>query len=102
LGGNVCNAAPSADAIPALICHQARARIAGPSGFREVGLEELFAGPGRTTLKQGEILAAIVLPPPEPRSAAHYLRFTPRREMDIAIAGVGAWIRLDGQGAVTA
>lgn len=102
LGGNVCNAAPSADAIPALICHQARARIAGPGGTRELDLEKLFAGPGRTTLEPGEILTAIILPPPEPRSAAHYLRFTPRREMDIAVAGAGAWIRLDEQGAIAA
>lgn len=100
LGGNVCNAAPSADGVPALICHRARARIAGPDGAREVELEELFTGPGRTTLAPGEILTAIVLPPVLPRSAAHYLRFTPRREMDIAIAGSGVWIRLDEQGAI--
>ncbi len=102
LGGNTCNAAPSADAIPALICHRAQARIAGPNGVREMDLEKLFAGPGRTTLESGEILTAIILPPPEPRSAAHYLRFTPRREMDIAVAGSGAWIRLDADGAIAA
>jgi len=100
LGGNICNAAPSADGVPAVICHKARAQIAGPGGRREIELEDLFAGPGRTTLAPGEILTAIVLPAPEPRSAAHYLRFTPRREMDIAIAGAGAWIRLDESGAI--
>ena len=94
LGGNICNAAPSADAIPAVLCYRARAVIAGPGGRREIAMEDLFQGPGRTTLAQGEILTAIDLPPPAPRSAAHYLRFTPRREMDIAIAGAGTWIRL--------
>ncbi len=100
LGGNVCNAAPSADGVPALICHGALARIAGPGGERETDLQGLFAGPGRTTLEPGEILTAIVLPPPVPRSAAHYLRFTPRREMDIAVAGVGGWVRLEENGTI--
>lgn len=101
LGGNICNAAPSADAIPAVLCHDARAVIAGPNGRREVGLETLFQGPGRTTLAQGEILVSIELPPPAPRSAAHYLRFTPRREMDIAVAGSGTWIRLNADRRIT-
>jgi len=100
LGGNICNAAPSADAVPALICHQARARIAGPAGRREEALEALFRGPGKTSLAPGELLVAIVLPPVAPRTAAKYLRFTPRREMDIAVAGSSAWLRLDADGAV--
>jgi len=102
LGGNICNAAPSADAVPALICHGARARVAGADGQREMAVEALFEGPGRTALEFGEILISILLPPPEPRSAATYLRFTPRREMDIAVAGVGTWLRLAVGGAVAA
>jgi xanthine dehydrogenase FAD-binding subunit len=102
LGGNICNASPSADGVPALICHQARARIVGPGGCREEPVETLFRGPGRTTLAPGEILVSIVLPPAPPRSAAAYLRFTPRREMDIAVAGACAWIRLDENGVITA
>ena len=100
LGGNICNAAPSADAIPALICHAARALIAGHHGRRELDVEELFEAPGRTVLDARELLVSILLPPPPPHSAAQYLRFTPRREMDIAIAGVGAWIACDPDGAV--
>ena len=96
LGGNICNAAPSADAVPALVCHEARALIAGRNGRREVAVETLFQGPGRTKLEPGEVLVSILLPPPQPRSAAKYLRFTPRREMDIAVAGAGVWISLDG------
>jgi carbon-monoxide dehydrogenase medium subunit len=102
LGGNICNAAPSADAVPALICHRARALVAGPGGRRELELEALFKGPGRTTLDAGEILVAILLPPAPSRSAASYLRFTPRREMDIAVAGSGVWIELARDGAIAA
>ncbi len=100
LGGNICNAAPSADAVPALVCHQARAIVAGPNGRRELAVAALFKGPGKTSLEPGELLISILLPPAAPRSAAKYLRFTPRREMDIAIAGAGTWLRLDADGAI--
>ena len=98
LGGNICNAAPSADAVPALICHQARAHVTGTAGHREEALESLIRGPGKTSLLPGELLLSIVVPPTLPRSAAKYLRFTPRREMDIAIAGAAAWLRIDADG----
>ncbi|MBL8707410.1 MAG: xanthine dehydrogenase family protein subunit M [Rhodospirillales bacterium] len=101
IGGNVCNAAPSADAIPALICLGAQAAIAGPQGRRTEPVEALFERPGRTRLAESELLLAIVLPPPPARSAAKYLRFTPRREMDIAVAGAGTWLRRDERGVVT-
>jgi xanthine dehydrogenase FAD-binding subunit len=100
LGGNICNAAPSADGVPALICHRARALIAGPERTREMAVEDMFVGPGRTSLGAGELLVAIRLPPAERRSAAAYLRFTPRREMDIAVAGSGVWLRLGEDGAI--
>jgi carbon-monoxide dehydrogenase medium subunit len=100
LGGNICNAAPSADAVPALVCHGARVVVAGADGRRELPLHEIFRGPGKTSLDPGELLVAILLPAAEPRSAARYLRFTPRREMDIAIAGAGAWLRLDADGVI--
>jgi len=100
LGGNICNAAPSADGVPALICHGAQALIAGPEGTREMPVEAMFAGPGRTTLAPGELVVAIRLPPVEPRAAGAYLRFTPRREMDIAIAGAAAWVRLSQDGTI--
>ena len=100
LGGNICNAAPSADGVPALICHGAQALIAGPEGTREMPVEAMFAGPGRTTLAPGELMVAIRLPPVAPRTAGAYLRFTPRREMDIAIAGAAAWLRLGADGKI--
>ena len=100
LGGNICNAAPSADAVPALMCCGARAVVAGAGGRRELPVQALFKGPGKTSLEPGEILVTILLPPAMPRSAAKYLRFTPRREMDIAVAGAGTWLRLDAHGAI--
>lgn len=100
LGGNVCNAAPSADAAPILLCLGAQAEVAGPGGQRMLPLEELFVGPGQTALAPDELLAALVLPPPVARSAAKYMRFTPRNEMDIAIAGAGAWLRLAEDGSI--
>jgi carbon-monoxide dehydrogenase medium subunit len=100
IGGNVCNASPSADAIPALICHGAQAELAGSKARRQVPIESLFVGPGRTRLNPQEVLVSIKLPSPPPWSAGSYLRFTPRREMDIAVAGVGAWVQLDGEGNV--
>lgn len=102
LGGNICNAAPSADAVPALIADGAVARITGPDGERTLALEELFAGPGKTHLGPGELLVSITLPKPAMRSASAYLRFTPRREMDIAVVGAAACIALDERGTIAA
>jgi carbon-monoxide dehydrogenase medium subunit len=100
LGGNICNAAPSADAVPALICHRARVLVVGADGGREEELDTFIRGPGKTSLARGELVASIVLPPAAPRSAAAYLRFTPRREMDIAVAGVAAFLSLDAAGTI--
>ncbi len=93
LGGNLCNAAPSADAVPMLIALDAVAVVTGIGGERWMPVEAVPIGPGRTALGPGDVLCAIELPTPAARTAGKYLRFTPRREMDIAIAG--AAVRLD-------
>ena len=95
VGGNVCNAAPSADTIPALLIHEAVACTASASGGREIPLIDFFAGPGQTVLEKGEILKELVLPAPANNTASAYLRFIPRNEMDIAVAGAGSLIELD-------
>ena len=100
LGGNVCNAAPSADVVPALICHAAEAHVAGANGRRRVALEDLFVAPGQTVLKAGEMLVSLSLAAVPRRSATTYLRFTPRREMDIAIAGAAVRIDLAEDGTI--
>ena len=94
IGGNLCNAAPSADSIPALIVLGAMCAIAGPHGTRSVPVETFCTAPGKTILAPGEMLISIHVPPPLPRSGACYLRFTPRHEMDIAVAGAAAWVML--------
>jgi CO/xanthine dehydrogenase FAD-binding subunit len=94
LGGNLCNASPAADSIPALIVHRAVCWITGPSGLRRVPVENFCIAPGQTILQPGEFLLAIQIPAPPPHFGAAYLRFTPRNEMDIAVVGVGAAVSL--------
>ena len=98
LGGNLCNAAPSGDGIPALIAHSAVAKIASVNGTREVAVEDFCTGPGRTVLEAGELLVSIEVPKPASNSGAAYTRFIPRNEMDIAVAGVGVFVQLDASG----
>jgi carbon-monoxide dehydrogenase medium subunit len=98
LGGNLCNAAPSADGVPPLIVLDTTCLIAGPKGTREVKAEHFCSGPGQNILEDGEFLVSFHIPPPQPHSGAHYLRFIPRNEMDIAVACVGSSIVLDASG----
>ena len=95
LGGNLCNASPAADSVPALIAAGAVCVIEGPSGSREVAVEKVQTGPGKTTLADDEILVALRLPARTARSSDAYLRLIPRTEMDIAVVGVGVSLTLD-------
>jgi carbon-monoxide dehydrogenase medium subunit len=98
VGGNFCNATPSADTVPPVISYGGNVVIAGPNGRRELPAEDFFVGPGQTVLAKGEIVVEITVPPPPPRSGAAYLRFIPREEMDIAVAGVGSFVQLGADG----
>jgi carbon-monoxide dehydrogenase medium subunit len=98
LGGNLCNASPAADGVPALVTADARCVVAGPGGEREMGVSQVPTGPGETCLRADEILVEILLPHPPPRSADAYLRMTPRSEMDIAVVGAAAHVSLDDEG----
>jgi len=95
LGGNLCNAAPSADVSPPLIVAGARAEILGPAGRRSVSLDDFFLGPRRTVLRPDEVLLGVLIPRAPRRSGGSYLRHTPRKEMDIAVVGVGSAVTLD-------
>lgn len=97
-GGNLCNSSPAADTIPPMIVEAGVCHIAGPGGERTVPAAEFCTGPGRNVLGPGELLVSLAFPPPEEHSGSRYLRFIPREEMDIAVAGAAAWVRLDASG----
>jgi len=101
LAGNLCNASPAADSVPAMIAARATAVIAGPNGRREAPVEAIVTGPGRTSLEKGEFIVEFHVPKPKPRQSDAYLRFIPRTEMDIAVVGVGVNVTLDGNGVCT-
>ncbi len=101
-GGNLCNASPAADAVPALVVAGVTCNIAGPNGRREVAVGEVPVAPGRTSLAKGEMVVSFNLPARGARTGDAYLRMIPRTEMDIAIVGVGICLTLDEGGTCTA
>jgi carbon-monoxide dehydrogenase medium subunit len=102
LGGNLCNASPAADSVPALIVAGALATVAGPDGLRRMPVEDIATGPGETSLAKGEMVVSLFLPGRPPRSGDAYLRFIPRTEMDIAVVGAGVSLTLDESGLCSA
>jgi len=102
LAGNLCNASPAADSVPAMIAASARVEIVGPEGTREIPVEKVPAGPGKTSLRRGELIAAVILPPRPRGGGDAYLRFTPRSEMDIAVVGCGLSLVRDRERVISA
>jgi carbon-monoxide dehydrogenase medium subunit len=100
VGANVCNASPAGDTLPALLAYGAECRIAGPQGERLLPLAQFLVGPGQTALQPAELLVAVRLPPPRPRSGALYIKHSPRHTMDIATVGVAAVVSLAEQDSV--
>ena len=98
VGGNICNASPAGDTLPALLAFDAQCRAVGPSGERWVALDKFFQGPGRTVLAPGELLAELRLPPPAPNTGSLYIKHSPRAAMDIATVGVASVATLDDGG----
>lgn len=94
IGGNLCNAAPSADLAPPLLALDAEVILMSSKGKRRIPLHEFFLGPGEQVIQTGEMMTEIVLPPP--RGAAVYLKHSQRAYMDIAMVGVA--LRLDVNG----
>ena len=93
-GGNICNAAPSADSVPLLISLGATCNVQSVNGERTIALEDLFSGPGQTVLEPNELLISITIPKKSDLSGANYIRFIPRNEMDIAVVGTGVSVTL--------
>ncbi len=101
LAGNLCNASPAADSVPAVIAARATVVIAGPAGRREIPAEAVCTGPGRTSLAKGEFIVEFHVPKPKAHQCDAYLRFIPRTEMDIAVVGCGVNVTLDAGGTCT-
>ena len=100
VGGNICNASPSADTAPALLAFDAKVVIASAQGERMLPIAEFFLAPGKTALQPAELLKAIQLPFPKAHSGSYYYRHTPRARMDIAVVGVAALLNLDEDGKI--
>ncbi|RUV24055.1 xanthine dehydrogenase family protein subunit M [Mesorhizobium sp. M7A.F.Ca.MR.245.00.0.0] len=98
--GNLCNASPAADSVPALVAAGAKAVVVGLAGRRTIPVQSVPTAPGKTSLAKGEIIEAILLDKREPRSGDAYLRFIPRTEMDIAVVSAGVNLTLDEHGVV--
>jgi len=101
MAGNLCNASPAADSVPAMVAAGAMARVVGPGGTRDVPVQDIPIAPGKTSLGKGELVASIFLPARPARSSDAYLRFIPRTEMDIAVVGCGVSLTLDESGTCT-
>ncbi len=101
IAGNLCNASPAADSVPPVIAARAVAVVAGPNGRREVPVEKIVTGPGRTSLAKGEFVVEFKIPKPKQRQSDAYLRFIPRTEMDIAVVGCAVNVTLDASGTCT-
>ncbi|MFN6055853.1 MAG: FAD binding domain-containing protein [Paracoccaceae bacterium] len=102
LAGNLCNGSPAADSVPGLIAAGAVVTVTGPKGSRDIPVEAVPTGPGKTSLAKGEVISSITLPPRGKNGGDCYLRFIPRTEMDIAVVGCAVSLRLDGDKVVEA
>jgi CO/xanthine dehydrogenase FAD-binding subunit len=102
MAGNLCNASPAADSVPAMIAAGMTCSIAGPNGRREAPVESIAIAPGKTSLAKGEMIVSFFLPGQNAKGGDAYLRFIPRTEMDIAVVGVGVNLTIDDDGVCTA
>ncbi|MBI5521141.1 MAG: xanthine dehydrogenase family protein subunit M [Desulfarculus sp.] len=100
VAGNLANAAPSADTAAPLLVYGARVTAFSKAGERVIPLDQFFSGPGLSVLEPGEIITAITVPPPAPKSGSAYQRLSARSKVDICAVGVAANLSLDGQGRV--
>ena len=101
IGGNLCNSSPAGDTIPALIVNSAVCVIANSDGNREVPVEDFVTGVGQNCMSSEEFLIGMKMPRPPARTGDAYLRFIPRTEMDIAVAGAGVSVSFDDGGTCT-
>ena len=97
LGGNICNGAPSADSIGPMLVHNACVEVVGPDGRREIPLKDFYLGLKKLDMGPGELLTRIRIPAPPAHSGSHYIKYTRRKAMDLALLGVSAYVELEGE-----
>ena len=102
MGGNLCNGSPAADSVPAMIAASGVATVAGPSGRRDVPVEDVMTGPRQLSIGRDEIITSFLFAAPAPKTSDAYLRFIPRTEMDIAVVGAGVSVTLGDDGNIAA
>ena len=93
--GNICNAVPSADSAPALLCLGAKLSCVSSRGERLLDLEDFFTGPNETALNPDELVKEIRIPIMPLQSKGVYIKLSPRSRMDLAVVGVGAVVAQD-------
>jgi len=95
IGGNLCNAAPSADTAPPMLVLESEVKIARAGGARSIRIEEFFKGPGKTALEPGDLVTEFVAPKPSPNTGMAYWKHTRRKAMDLPILGVAMLLSFD-------
>ena len=96
LVGNLCNGSPAADGVPAMMAARCTVSVTGPDGSRDVAVEHIPTGPGKTALTKGEMISAVNIPARGQNGGDAYLRFIPRSEMDIAVVGCAVNLTVEG------
>lgn len=95
VGGNVCNASPAGDCLPALLVYKAMVLLESVEGKRQVPIEDFFTGPGKTDIKDNELLTGFQLPIPSKTSGAHYIQLGKRKSSEINVVNVASFIEFD-------
>jgi carbon-monoxide dehydrogenase medium subunit len=95
IGGNLVTARPASDLAPSLMAYRAKVFLNSQSGSREVSLDEFFVGPGRTVIKEDEIMTEIILDQPSPYSGCAYIKLGTRKALEISLVNVAAFIALE-------
>jgi CO/xanthine dehydrogenase FAD-binding subunit len=92
VAGNLCNASPAADGVPALLALDASVELGSTKGVRQLPLHEFILGPRRTALRPGELVTAVLVPKPNSAAASHFLKLGARKYLVISIVMASAVI----------
>jgi len=94
VGGNICNAAPSADTACPLLVLDAKVVITGKAGDREVPLDDFFLGPNKVALEPGDLVTRVVMPAFGDNTGSAYIKHARRQAMDLPVLGIAARVTI--------